>query len=182
MTIEPGNPEVSGFGNTGQGDAGQAGGTHGAEPSQGAQGPSGANGGGAVDAMPDDHADVGEVALDFNYEEAVPGFEASASDCLNRALAIAQSLNHVVLSSDHLMLALTLDASARRLLDRVGDVTQLREAAMRRLGKMHSQFSIGDPSQTADLADIRKIAREAAAEREQLVAISDLVNAFPREE
>ncbi len=52
---------------------------------------------------------------------------------------------------------------------------------MQKLGKMHGRFSAGDPSQTADLADIRKLAREAAAEREQLVAISDLVNAFPRE-
>jgi len=33
---------------------------------------------------------------------------------------------------------------------------------------------------TSDLVDIRKAAREAASEREQLVAISDLINAFPK--
>jgi hypothetical protein len=47
---------------------------------------------------------------------------------------------------------------------------------------MHSRFSTADtfPSQTSDLVDIRRAAREAASEREQLVAISDLINAFPR--
>ena len=120
--------------------------------------------------------------MDFDYDEAVPGFEASASDCFNRALKIARSLNHMSLSSDHLMLALTMDPSARRLLERVGDITQLREAAMQRLGRMHSRFATGEPlpSQTSDLMDIRKAAREAASEREQLVAISDLINAFPQ--
>jgi hypothetical protein len=123
-----------------------------------------------------------ETPLDFDYDEAVPGFEAAASDCLNRALAIARSLNHVVLSSDHLMIALTMDPNARRQLERVGDVTQLREAAMQRLGKMHSRYSTGDsfPSQTADLKDIRNAARQAAAEREQLVAINDLINAYSK--
>ena len=57
-----------------------------------------------------------ETPLDFDYDEAVPGFEAAASDCLNRALAIARSLNHIVLSSDHLMIALTMDPNARRQL------------------------------------------------------------------
>lgn len=52
---------------------------------------------------------------------------------------------------------------------------------MRRLGKMHSRYTAGDPAQTSDLEDIRKAARAAAAEREQLVAIIDLVNAFPKE-
>lgn len=123
-----------------------------------------------------------DVALDFSYDEAVPGFEASASDCFNRALQIAQSLNHTSLSADHLMLALTMDPNARRLLERVGDVAQLREAATQRLGKMHSRFATSDrlPSQTADLVDIRKAARDAASERDQLVAISDLINAFPK--
>jgi ATP-dependent Clp protease ATP-binding subunit ClpA len=120
--------------------------------------------------------------LDFKYDEAVPGFEASASDCLNRALKIARSLNHINLSADHLMLALTMDPGARRLLERVGDITQLREAAMQRLGKMHSRFATGDsfPSQTSDLVDIRNAAREAASERDQMFAISDLINAFPK--
>jgi ATP-dependent Clp protease ATP-binding subunit ClpA len=98
----------------------------------------------------------------------VPGFEAAASDCLNRALAIARSLNHVVLSSDHLMIALTMDPNARRQLERVGDVMQLREAAMQWLGKMHSRYSTSEsfPSQTSDLKDIRTAARQAAAARE----------------
>jgi hypothetical protein len=123
-----------------------------------------------------------ETPLDFDYDEAVPGFEAAASDCLNRALTIARSLNHVVLSSDHLMLALTMDPTARRQLERFGDVAQLREAATQRLGKMHIRYSTGAsfPSQTSDLKDIRNAAREAAAEREQLVAISDLINAFAK--
>jgi hypothetical protein len=136
---------------------------------------------GEVDAQGNGAAPLEEeTPLDFDYEEAVPGFEAAASDCLNRALAIARSLNHVVLSSDHLMIPLTMDSNARRQLERVGDVTQLREAAMQRLGKMHSRYSTGEsfPSQTADLKDIRNAARQAAAEREQLVAISDLINAF----
>jgi hypothetical protein len=53
---------------------------------------------------------------------------------------------------------------------------------MQRLGRMHSRFATGEslPSQTSDLMDIRKAAREAASEREQLVAISDLINAFPQ--
>jgi hypothetical protein len=127
-------------------------------------------------------ADPGEVLpLDFDYAGPVPGFEGSASDCLNHALSIARNLNHAVLSSDHLMLALTMDESGRRLLGRLGDIAHLREIAMRRLGKMHARYAAGDPSQTSDLADIRKTARGAAAEREQLVAISDLVNAFPKE-
>ena len=64
-----------------------------------------------------DHVEVGEeIALDFTDAEMVPGFEVSASDCLNRALKIARSLNHTSLSSDHLMLALTMDPNARRLL------------------------------------------------------------------
>src|SRR3990172_3383302 len=54
-------------------------------------------------------ADGSLPTLDFTYNEAVPGFEESASDCLNRALHIALSLNHTSLSSDHLMLALTMD-------------------------------------------------------------------------
>ena len=62
------------------------------------------------------------------------------------------------------MLALAMDPSARRLLERVGDIVQLREAATQRLGRMHSRFTTGDsfPSQTSDLVDIRKAAREAS--------------------
>ena len=42
---------------------------------------------------------------------------------------------------------------------------------MQRLGKMHSRYSTGEsfPSQNSDLKDIRNAARQAAAEREQLV-------------
>ncbi|MCJ7528330.1 MAG: Clp protease N-terminal domain-containing protein [Methyloceanibacter sp.] len=88
------------------------------------------------------------------------------------------------MSTDHLMLALTLDQSARRLLERVGDIAQLREAAMQKLGKNHTKFSrdIGEQPlpPTSDLDDLGKTAREAAAEREQAIAISDLINAFPK--
>jgi hypothetical protein len=127
-------------------------------------------------------AELGEVLpLDFDHAGPVPGFEASASDCLNHALSIARNLNHAVLSSDHLMLALTMDESGRRLLNRLGDIERLRKVAMGRLGRMHARYAAGDPSQTSDLAEIRRTARAAAAEREQLVAISDLVNAFPKE-
>jgi ATP-dependent Clp protease ATP-binding subunit ClpA len=126
-------------------------------------------------------ADVFEVIpLDFDYAEPVPGYETSASDCLNHALSIARNLKHAVLSSDHLMLALTVDQAARRLLEQAGNIDRLQEAAMRRLAAMHSKYSAGDPSQTADLEDIRIAARARAAEREQRVSISDLVNAFPR--
>jgi Clp amino terminal domain, pathogenicity island component len=149
-------------------------------------------GNGAADttaAQPDDKDSIAEkqeefvevVPLDFDYAEPVPGYETSASDCLNHAFSIARNLKHAVLSSDHLMLALTMDQGARRLLDRAADVARLREVAMRRLGRLHSRYSAGEPAQTSDLDDIRRAARAAAAEREQLVAISDLVNAFPKE-
>ena len=171
MSIELDNSGVSGFG----GDAHT--GTRSEQPAQResvASPPS-------ADAKPDGHAEAAEeITLDFDYDEDMPGFETSASDCLNRALRIARSLNHMSLSADHLMLALTMDPNARRLLERAGDIVQLREAAMQRLGRMHSRFSTGDsfPSQTSDLVDIRKTAREAASEREQLVAISDLIMPF----
>lgn len=173
MSIEMDNQDVSGF----AGDAFE--GTRSEQPAQ-----SGAvSSPPSADARPDDQSDAAEeVSLDFEYDEDVPGFETSASNCLNRALQIARSLNHMSLSADHLMLALAMDPSARRLLERVGDIVQLREAATQRLGRMHCRFTTGDsfPSQTSDLVDIRKAAREAASEREQLVAISDLINAFPK--
>jgi hypothetical protein len=193
MTIEMDDQVVSGFGGDAN-DRNRNQGEQSAPAAQAAQAASAAtmredsvdspqpNGPGASrDAQPYGHADAAEeVTLDFDYDEDVPGFETSASDCLNRALQIARSLNHMSLSSDHLMLALTMDPNARRLLERVGDIVQLREAATQRLGRMHSRFATGEsfPSQTSDLMDIRKAAREAAAEREQLVAISDLINAF----
>ena len=117
--------------------------------------------------------------------DPLPDFESTAADCLNRALQIALSLGHASVSSDHLMLALTMDPHARRQLQRVGDIGQLREAAMLRLGRTHWKFAKrGDepsrfPSPTSDLEEIRKLARGAAADREQKVAIADLVNAFP---
>jgi hypothetical protein len=124
-----------------------------------------------------------EVAL--HAIEAIPDFEPSAADCLNRALQVALSLGHASFSSDHLMLALTMDQQARRQLQRVGDIGQLREAAMLRLAKMHWKFARRAdqmalfPSPTSDLEEIRKAARRAAADRDQKVAINDLVNAFP---
>ena len=118
----------------------------------------------------------------------MPGYEPSASDCLNRAMRIARSLNHTSLSADHLMLALTMDQNARKLLARAGDINALRETAMQQLGKMNWKFARPSgrernmPMQTSDLEDIHKIALHAAAEREQRVAISDLINAFPHEQ
>jgi hypothetical protein len=83
------------------------------------------------------------------------------------------------------MLALTMDSNARRQLERVGDVVQLREIAMERLGRNYTRSSARtselSPVPTSDLADIGKRAREAAAEREQLVAISDLIAALPKD-
>ena len=136
---------------------------------------------------------VGEVEsagtpIDFEYNEDVPGYEPAASDCLNRALQIARSLNHTSLSADHLMLALTMDQNARKLLERAGSINDLRETAMQRLGAMNWKFSrpsgpdIHFPAQTSDLESVRKLALQAASERDQRVAISDLINAFPRED
>jgi Clp amino terminal domain, pathogenicity island component len=183
MTVEMGNPEP---GNIADQQA-----THARQPveSTEASAPSNASpsenrNGASNEARSDDHAEAGEeLTLELAYE-AAPGFESSASECFNRARQIAQSLGHISLSSDHLMLALTMDPNARRLLERLGDVVQLRESAMQRLGRMHSRFSrnVDEESQspTSDLVDIAKKAREAAAEREQLVAVSDLINAFPK--
>jgi hypothetical protein len=139
---------------------------------QGAEGPSG----GEVAISPD-------IALP--QIDAIPDFEPGAADCFNRALQIALSLGHASFSSDHLMLALTMDQQARKLLQRVGDIGQLREAAMIKLGKMHWKFARRPdrmdrfPSPTSDLEELRKMARHAAADRDQRVAINDLVNAFP---
>ena len=154
MSIEMDNQDVSGF----TGDAFE--GTRSERPAQGDAGSSPPS----ADARPDGQSDAAEeVSLDFEYDEDVPGFETSASNCLNRALQIARSLNHMSLSADHLMLALAIDPSARRLLERVGDIVQLRETATQRLGRMHSRFTTGNssPSQTSDLVDIRKAARES---------------------
>ena len=183
MTVEMGNPEP---GNIADQQA-----THARRPVESTEAsppsnasPSENRNGASNEARSDDHAEAGEeLTLEFAYE-AAPGFESSASECFNRARQIAQSLGHISLSSDHLMLALTMDPNARRLLERLGDVVQLRESAMQRLGRMHSRFSrnVDEESQspTSDLVDIAKKAREAAAEREQLVAVSDLINAFPK--
>ena len=131
--------------------------------------------------------EAGGAPIDFDYDEQVPGYEPSASDCLNRALGIARSLNHTSLSADHLMLALTMEQNARRLLERVGDINALREMAMKQLGEMNWKFSrpAGQesqfPAQTSDLEDVRKMALHDASERGSAWAISDLINAFPHE-
>ena len=128
------------------------------------------------------------VPIDFEYNEDVPGYEPAASDCLNRALQIARSLNHTSLSADHLMLALTMDQNARKLLERSGSINDLRETAMQRLGAMNWKFARPSgpdthfPAQTSDLENVRKLALQAASERDQRVAISDLINAYPRED
>jgi hypothetical protein len=98
---------------------------------------SGANGG-AQDSRIDDRAE--EVSHQGERDQ-IPGLETSASDCFNRANRIARSLNHTNLSIDHLVLALTMDASARKLLERVADVAQVREMAMQRLGRNYTRSS-----------------------------------------
>jgi ribosomal 50S subunit-associated protein YjgA (DUF615 family) len=205
MTVEMGTPGASGYGYRGKENVGQSAEPHHAEtghalqpapavtevvqPAEGSASEvlggsheSNTNSGGtAEDTRAADDVEVSEeITLDRRDE--VPGYERSASICINRAQQIARSLNHTHLSADHLMLALTMDQNARRVLERVGDVTQLREAAMQRLGHFGSAKDSSDPSSnpTSDLADIVKAAREAANEREQSVAISDLINAFPK--
>jgi Clp amino terminal domain, pathogenicity island component len=195
MTIEIGSPGVSGYGYTVAGNAGQTGEPPGAEtdqaspaapaadahPTNGSTG--GANSGAAADVQSDKQVQAAEeVAKHMGYEE-LPGYEASASRCFHRAGEIARSLNHMSLSADHLMLALTMDSSARRLLERLGDISQLRETAMQRLGRYGSARNAEEQSNTptSDLADIAKIARDAANERDQSVAISDVIAAFPTE-
>ena len=159
------------------------------QPASSAEAPSGNGAGpsqptsGGTPAVAQPAGDIAqELPLDRDH---VQGFETSASDCLKRAVQIARSLNHADLSSDHLMLALTMDENARRQIERFGDVVQLREVAMERLGRNYTRSSAHSsdlsPAPTSDLADIGKRAREAAAEREQLVSISDLINAFPKE-
>jgi hypothetical protein len=200
MTIEMGGPGIPGFGYGNQGNSNQTyqqpradndqppapevkqpTASAGAQPGNGPAANQAAQAG-AAHIPPQDEAETAEeVARDLGYDQ-VPGFEVSASDCINRARQIARSLNHATLSSDHLMLALTMDQSARRLLERVGDVAQLRAVAMRKLGKNYDKSDAGDqtPAPTSDLADIGKKARDAAAEREQMVSISDLIGAFPK--
>lgn len=198
MAIEMGGPGIPGFGYGSQGHAEpRADNDHAArqaepQPAPETKAPAGSqDGNGAPQAHAADSASRGarpeseaeEVAArDLGYDQ-VPGFELSASNCINRARQIASSLNHATFSSDHLMLALTMDQNARRQLERVGDVAHLRAVAMRRLGKNYNKSDAADrsPSPTSDLADIGKKAREAANEREQLVSISDLINAFPKE-
>lgn len=180
MTIETGDPGFTGFGYGNQGNLGQDN-----QPCSGGEAQAG-NGAAQSQSIgqADDHAAIAEEVASRATHEQIPGLETSASDCLNRAAQIARSLNHASLSSDHLMLALTLDQSARRLLERVGNIAQLRDAAMRRLGKNHTKSSrdIGDQPlpPTSDLDDLAKAARQAAAEREQSIATSDLINAFPK--
>src|SRR5262245_51058392 len=134
-------------------------------------------------------ADGGAIALASDVSlpqlDGFTDFEPGAAACLNRALQVALSLGHATFSSDHLMLALTMDPHARKLLQRVADVGPLRETAMARLGRMHWKFARRAdhrdrfPAPTSDLDEIRKAARTAAADREQRVSINDLVNAFP---
>jgi hypothetical protein len=201
MTVELGNSGASGYGYTDNENVGRsAEPRHASQPAsattevvQPAEGRSVSevlggshesntdSGGTAQETRAADHVEVTEEIM-LDRRDEVPGYERSASICINRAQQIARSLNHTHLSADHLMLALTMDQNARRVLERVGDVTQLREAAMQRLGHFGSAKDSSDPSSnpTSDLADIAKAAREAANEREQSVAISDLINAFPK--
>ncbi len=142
----------------------------------------------ANESEDDEKPSISARLLPTSLTEQSPALRLRRRYCLNRALRIARSLNHTSLSADHLMLALTLDPTARRHLERVGDVALLREAAMLRLGKTNWKYARGasvdangDPSPTADFDEIRKVARDAAAERDQKVAISDLINGFQTE-
>lgn len=67
-------------------------------------------------------------------------------------------------------------------MSRVGDIIELRETATQRLGRNYTKSSAdpGSPKPTSDLGDISKKALDAAAEREQLVSTSDLINTFPK--
>jgi hypothetical protein len=140
MTIEIGSPGVSGYGYTVAGNAGQTGEPPGAEtdqaspaapaadahPTNGSTG--GANSGAAADVQSDKQVQAAEeVAKHMGYEE-LPGYEASASRCFHRAGEIARSLNHMSLSADHLMLALTMDSSARRKAIGAGSLCFERDA------------------------------------------------------
>ncbi len=178
MTIEMGDSGFTGFGY--HGNLGQDNQPHSSAEQQAGNGAAQSQ----TTTQADGQAEVAEEVASKPTHDQIPGLETSASDCLNRAAQIARSLNHASLSSDHLMLALTLDQSARRLLERVGDIVQLREAAMQRLGKKHTKSSRDIGYQplppTSDLDDLAKAARQAAAEREQSIAISDLINAFPK--
>ena len=124
MTIEG----VTGYGYSSQGNVGQDNAPRGAESDAG----HGAHGGAQAGAQVDDHAE--DVAVRRSSLRGRSRLRSLGLDCLNRAPRIASSLNHPILSSDHLMLALTMDQNARRLLERVGDVTRFREAAMQKLG------------------------------------------------
>ena len=185
-----GNPGVSGFG----GDAYEENRSESGQPAQSdSAGSQQSNGGGRdgapdeggafADTRPDSQAEAAEeVTLDFDYDEEVPGFEASASDCLNRALRIARSLNHMNLSADHLMLALTMDPNARRLIERIGDIVQLREAAMQRLGRCTAVSPRATPSRHRHRTSWT-FARQRGRPRRSASSwspISDLINAFPQ--
>src|SRR5262249_10931356 len=139
MTIEMGNSGVSGYGYSTEESKSAAGAMH----SDAWKSPSTVDDENPQAVSSDNQTSnktnqflIEEIAVDRQNE--IPGFEGSASICLNRAREIARSLEHLSLTADHLMLALTMDQGARRLLERVGDVSQLRETAMKRLGRQGS--------------------------------------------
>ncbi len=162
-------------------------GSNGAQPSPQASGSTAAEGhveavAADTDSHQTDHAEVIAEPSRGSAQDETPGFEASASACFKRAGEIADKLNHKDVSSDHLMLALTIDPASRRLIERLGDSAKIQQTAMERLGRNYTRSDLDDrPSKpTSDLADIVRRARDSAAEREQRVSISDIVHAFPK--
>jgi hypothetical protein len=128
------------------------------------------------------------VAIEVALTDPVPGFSQQANECVNKAAQFAYQLNHASMGADHLMLALTLDQTARKTLESVGDIRKLRESAARILGetnwkflKDHIDSNKFEPSLTADLMDIFERARQVAFDRGQEVAVSDLANAFTKD-
>lgn len=121
------------------------------------------------------------------YTGPFPNFSGDALDCLNRAAKLAYDLNHTCISSAHLLLAMTLDQRSRKMLERVGDVGQLRQGAMQVIGRMHWRYSEGrgeaeklPNAVTADLWDIFEAAKHEADDRQQEVSTADLIRAFPK--
>ena len=141
------------------------------------------NGGGGSDEPPNG-GDGRTIRVHVKLNEKLPKCEARANNCLERAAEFASNLNQTCFDVHHLMLALTVDQRAGRMLGDVGDIKQLRDFAVEKIGKMHSQFAAGvtdsdGPLVTEDLWDLLLRAKQKADDRGQEVAISDLVEAFP---
>ena len=141
-----------------------------------------------ADAPPQHPEGATGIPIEVALTDPVPGFSKQANDCVNKAAQFAYHLNHASMGADHLMLALTLDQNARKTLETFGDIRKFRESAARILGETNWKFlkerrgaDKFEPSVAADLMDIFDRARKVAYDRGQEVAVSDLVNAFPKD-